>query len=198
MRCGRARCWAWALLLLVAHCLPARSAPRYPRFPTRYANPFAASPRHERLHAHADSFMSMGVRSERAHDVAPSQSVVRVAIVCSEFAGIVPNGGIGTFYSTLAESLVHEGHLVTLLYTQGTRCESPSSESVMRNPQSQPGAQQLENAEPALAVSEMDESISPPPIRLGIRITSPDVRHPRCTHALLCKSQLWMRSHYEI
>jgi len=125
----------------------------------------------------------MGVRRERTHDAAPSQPVVRVAIVCSEFAGIVPNGGIGTFYSTLAESLVHEGHLVTLLYTQGTRCESPS-ESLMRNPQS-PTPER--NSRPALAVSEMDETISPFPIRLGMRITSPDdVCHPNGAPTLSC------------
>eukprot|EP00958_Prasinococcus_capsulatus_P021883 scaffold3032_cov375-Prasinococcus_capsulatus_cf.AAC.13 len=35
-----------------------------------------------------------------------------VCIVSSEFAGIVPNGGIGTFYSTLAETLVLAGHKV--------------------------------------------------------------------------------------
>eukprot|EP00899_Mesostigma_viride_P008399 jgi/Mesvir1/17560/Mv08804-RA.2 len=46
---------------------------------------------------------------------------VKVCIVSSEFAGIVPNGGIGTFYSTLAQMLASQGEIVTLLYTQGTR-----------------------------------------------------------------------------
>eukprot|EP00873_Tetraselmis_striata_P009805 jgi/Tetstr1/430069/TSEL_019927.t1 len=50
-------------------------------------------------------------------------SVVSVCIVASEFAGIVPNGGIGTFYSTLAETLAGAGHQVTLLYTQGARSQ---------------------------------------------------------------------------
>ena len=49
----------------------------------------------------------------------------RTLFVASEFAGIVPNGGIGTFYSALAESLAARGHGVTLLYTQGTRSHSP-------------------------------------------------------------------------
>mmetsp|Transcript_7494 Transcript_7494/g.21198 ORF Transcript_7494/g.21198 Transcript_7494/m.21198 type:complete len:807 (+) Transcript_7494:211-2631(+) len=48
-------------------------------------------------------------------------NVVNVCIVASEFSGIVPNGGIGTFYSTLAETLANAGHQVTLLYTQGQR-----------------------------------------------------------------------------
>lgn len=43
----------------------------------------------------------------------------RICIVASEFEGIVPNGGIGTFYSTLAMTLVLAGHQVTLLFTQG-------------------------------------------------------------------------------
>ena len=34
--------------------------------------------------------------------------VSRVVIVCSEFAGIVPNGGIGTFYTSLANVLSSE------------------------------------------------------------------------------------------
>ncbi|KAK3260440.1 hypothetical protein CYMTET_30616 [Cymbomonas tetramitiformis] len=54
-----------------------------------------------------------------------TRQVAQVCIVCSEFAGIVPNGGIGTFYSTLAESLVAVGNHVTLLYTQGTKSHHP-------------------------------------------------------------------------
>lgn len=37
-------------------------------------------------------------------------SVVSICIVASEFAGIVPNGGIGTFYSTLAEVRLYGMH----------------------------------------------------------------------------------------
>ena len=48
----------------------------------------------------------------------------RVAIVASEFSGIVPNGGVGTFYTALAQELASAGHSVTLLYTQGTRSHS--------------------------------------------------------------------------
>jgi glycosyltransferase involved in cell wall biosynthesis len=48
-----------------------------------------------------------------------ARGAARVVFVSSEFAGLVPNGGIGTFYSALAESLVAAGHDVTLLYTQG-------------------------------------------------------------------------------
>lgn len=48
----------------------------------------------------------------------------RVAIVASEFSGIVPNGGVGTFYTALARELSSAGHNVTLLYTQGTRSHS--------------------------------------------------------------------------
>ena len=54
--------------------------------------------------------------------------VSRVVIVCSEFAGIVPNGGIGTFYTSLANVLSSEEEEgtsvtfnVTLLYTQGRK-----------------------------------------------------------------------------
>lgn len=47
----------------------------------------------------------------------------RVAFVCSEFAGIVPNGGIGTFYTALAETLAAAGADVHLLYTQGARSQ---------------------------------------------------------------------------
>ena len=51
-------------------------------------------------------------------------------IVCSEFAGLVPNGGIGTFYTSLANVLSSkedeegkEGRFfnVTLLYTNGRK-----------------------------------------------------------------------------
>lgn len=49
----------------------------------------------------------------------------RVALVASEFAGIVPNGGVGTFYSALANALAGAGHEVTLLFTQGPRSHSP-------------------------------------------------------------------------
>ncbi|QDZ22442.1 glycosyltransferase [Chloropicon primus] len=48
----------------------------------------------------------------------------RVAIVASEFSGIVPNGGVGTFYTALAQELAASGSEVTLLYTQGTRSHS--------------------------------------------------------------------------
>jgi hypothetical protein len=44
---------------------------------------------------------------------APSREAARVVFVCSEFAGIVPNGGIGTFYSALAESLAEAGRCTT-------------------------------------------------------------------------------------
>mmetsp|Transcript_970 Transcript_970/g.3589 ORF Transcript_970/g.3589 Transcript_970/m.3589 type:complete len:428 (+) Transcript_970:137-1420(+) len=53
-----------------------------------------------------------------------------VLIVCSEFAGLVPNGGIGTFYTSLANVLSskedEEGKEerffnVTLVYTQGRK-----------------------------------------------------------------------------
>ena len=54
----------------------------------------------------------------------PAAAPGRTLFVASEFAGIVPNGGIGTFYSALAESLAAQGHSVTLLYTQGTRSHS--------------------------------------------------------------------------
>ncbi len=49
----------------------------------------------------------------------------RVAIVASEFAGLVPNGGVGTFYSALARALAGAGHDVTMLFTQGRRSHSP-------------------------------------------------------------------------
>ena len=38
------------------------------------------------------------------------------------------NGGIGTFYSALAEALAGAGHGVTLLYTQGTMSHSPGKD----------------------------------------------------------------------
>ena len=49
----------------------------------------------------------------------------RVAIVASEFSGVVPNGGVGTFYSALARALAGAGHDVTMLFTQGPRSHSP-------------------------------------------------------------------------
>ena len=52
------------------------------------------------------------------------EKVARVGIVASEFSGIVPNGGVGTFYTALAQELAAKGHQVTLLYTQGTRSHS--------------------------------------------------------------------------
>jgi hypothetical protein len=39
--------------------------------------------------------------------------IARIAFVCSEFSGLVPNGGIGTFYSALAESLAEVGQYST-------------------------------------------------------------------------------------
>ena len=63
--------------------------------------------------------------------------VSQILIVCSEFAGLVPNGGIGTFYTSLANVLSSASALdddganrkgdlerafnVTLVYTQGRK-----------------------------------------------------------------------------
>ena len=71
--------------------------------------------------------------------------VSRVVIVCSEFAGIVPNGGIGTFYTSLANVLSSEEEEeeegtsvtfnVTLLYTrtESAREDCPRACEKQRN-----------------------------------------------------------------
>ena len=57
-------------------------------------------------------------------DVREGGRPARVGIVASEFSGIVPNGGVGTFYTALAQDLAAAGHEVILLYTQGFRSHS--------------------------------------------------------------------------
>ncbi len=57
-------------------------------------------------------------------DLRASRGPANVGIVASEFSGIVPNGGVGTFYTALARELAAAGHTVTLLYTQGVRSHS--------------------------------------------------------------------------
>lgn len=46
-------------------------------------------------------------------------SNLKVCIVTTEIAGPVSNGGIGTAFSTLADTLIEEGHEVTVLFTKG-------------------------------------------------------------------------------
>src|SRR5688572_26546036 len=48
----------------------------------------------------------------------------RVCIVSNEFVGPSRNGGIGTAYTVLADTLAAAGHEVTCLYTQGEECSS--------------------------------------------------------------------------
>src|ERR1700761_4420632 len=49
---------------------------------------------------------------------------LRICIASCEFIGPIRNGGIGTAYTAMAHALVAAGHDVTLLYTQGERCEN--------------------------------------------------------------------------
>ena len=74
---------------------------------------FAGQPLRGRTDGGPTTLPGDGSRGDGSHGRA------RVVFACSEFAGIVPNGGIGTFYSALGESLAEAGHDVTLLYTQG-------------------------------------------------------------------------------
>ena len=48
----------------------------------------------------------------------------RVCIATSDIVGPIRNGGIGTHYTTLAETLAKAGHTVTLLYTLGDYYEN--------------------------------------------------------------------------
>ena len=59
-------------------------------------------------------------RAENAEaGIEPPFVKLRVCLVTSEIAGPVSNGGIGTAFTTLAESLVDAGHDVTVLFTKG-------------------------------------------------------------------------------
>jgi len=59
----------------------------------------------------------------------------KILVVCSEFAGIVPNGGIGTFYTALAKALKEDlfEFEVSLLYTQGRKVHSRFREERFRS-----------------------------------------------------------------
>jgi GT2 family glycosyltransferase/glycosyltransferase involved in cell wall biosynthesis len=48
----------------------------------------------------------------------------KVCIVASSFEGITMNSGIGSFYASLAELLVHNGQKVTVVYTKDDESES--------------------------------------------------------------------------
>ena len=47
----------------------------------------------------------------------PSVTKARICIVTQEFLGLNVNGGIGTFYTSLAEALANDGHQITVLYS---------------------------------------------------------------------------------
>jgi len=49
---------------------------------------------------------------------------LRICIVSNELVGPSKNGGIGTAYTVMAESLAQAGHEVTCLYTLGEECAS--------------------------------------------------------------------------
>ncbi|MHC4593056.1 MAG: glycosyltransferase [Planctomycetota bacterium] len=64
---------------------------------------------------------------------APLEGRVRVCIVTEELTGLYPCGGIGTAYTTLAETLAHAGNEVTVLYVPGVDCGEQPVEPWVRH-----------------------------------------------------------------
>jgi len=53
-------------------------------------------------------------------------SPLRITIVVSSFEGMYLNSGIGTFYSSLSDFLVQQGHAITILYTDTAYSDTPA------------------------------------------------------------------------